>query len=47
VAAQLAGHRAAAELAAPVGVQDASGDLTAARDSISGGVYGEFRGHPI
>jgi len=34
-------------LAAPVGVQDAAGDLTAARDSISDGIDGEFRGHPI
>ena len=34
-------------LAAPVGVQDAAGDLTAAGHGVSDGVDGEFRGHPV
>ena len=38
--AQFAGHGPAAELAAPVGVQDASGDLTAAGHGVSDGVDG-------
>lgn len=45
--AQLAGHRPAAELAAPVSVQDAPGDLTATRDGVADGIDGELRGHPV
>jgi len=42
VTAQLAGHRPAPKLAAPVGVQDASGNVTTSRDGVAYGIDGEL-----
>ncbi len=44
---QLASHRPASKLAAPIGVQDAAGNLTAASDGVADGVDGQLRGYPI
>lgn len=47
VSPQFTSHGSASGLAAPVRVQDAPGDVSAAGHSVAEGLDGELRGHPV